>query len=75
MRLEYNFSGTNNNGNIMSQKISVSGGANKIQTFYYDGVNRLSRTIESGGYDRTYGYDRWGNRWVTSSIGLSYVDN
>jgi len=55
--------------------MSVSGGANLTQTFTYDGVNRLSRAIESGGYDRTYGYDRWGNRWVSSSSGLSYVDN
>ena len=53
MWLEYNFDGTQNNGNIKSQKMSVAGGATRTQTFEYDGVNRLLSAIETGGYSQT----------------------
>ena len=74
MRLEYNFSGTNNNGNVLSQKTSVAGGNDHTQTFTYDGVNRLASVNEAGGYAQTYGYDQWSNRWVSSSTGLYNAD-
>ena len=75
MRLEYNFSGTNNNGNIVSQTVTAAGGVTRMQTFTYDGVNRLESAMETGGYSQSYGYDRWSNRWVSSSSGLSYADS
>jgi RHS repeat-associated protein len=72
-QLEYNFSGTQNNGNLASQVIIRPGG-NWTQNFSYDGINRLSAGYEVGGYNRTYGYDRWGNRYVSSSTGLAHPD-
>ena len=74
MRLEYNFSGTANNGNIASQSMSANGSIDRIQTFAYDGVNRLASASESSGYSQTYAYDRWSNRWLNSSSGLAYAD-
>ena len=75
MRLEYNFSDNYNNGNLISQSISVNESISRIQTFTYDGVNRLESAMETGGYSQSYGYDRWSNRWVSSSSGLSYADS
>jgi RHS repeat-associated protein len=75
LQLEYNFSGTNNNGNLSSQVISRPGNVWQ-QSFYYDNVNRLSTAIEPGlhGWTRTYGYDQYGNRWVQISTGLAHSD-
>jgi RHS repeat-associated protein len=42
------------------------------QNFDYDGVNRLTSAVETGGWSRGYGYDRYGNRWVSSSTGLAH---
>jgi RHS repeat-associated protein len=72
-QLEYNYSGTQNNGNLTSQTIYRSAGS-WTQNFGYDGINRLSAAYEVGGYNRTYGYDRWGNRYVPSSAGLAHAD-
>jgi RHS repeat-associated protein len=72
LRLEYNFDATGyNNGNVVSQSIYRPGG-NWYQSFQYDGVNRLSKANESGGFNQTYGYDQHGNRSVTSSTGLAH---
>jgi len=57
MRLEYNFSGTNNNGNVLSQKTSVAGGNDHTQTFTYDELNRMASVKKACGYAQTYGYD------------------
>jgi len=42
-------------------------------TYSYDGVNRLTAASDSGGWSRNYGYDPYGNMWVSSAggIGLS----
>jgi RHS repeat-associated protein len=74
LQLEYNFSGTGNNGNLLSHVILRPGYNTWQQTFIYDGVNRLSNASESAGFNRTYGYDQYGNRWVAYSTGLQHSD-
>ena len=56
---------TTNNGNILGATIASSGGVNASQAFGYDRVNRLTASNESGSWTRNYGYDEWGNGWVT----------
>jgi RHS repeat-associated protein len=68
LKLEYNFSGTTNNGNVLSQTTS-RGGINWEQDFEYDNVNRLTRVTETGGqgtnFVRKYGYgNQYGNRYI-----------
>ncbi len=63
--LGYHYSGTANNGNLMSHTIARPGRTQPwTQTFTYDAANRLETARETGGYDREFGYDRYGNRWV-----------
>ncbi len=68
-----------NNGNVREQKIWAKKGngtyLNLLQTYDYDGLNRLTVFGESvlgggssgGSWTQTNGYDRWGNRWAVSS--------
>lgn len=39
------------------------------QSLSYDGLNRLTQDTDSGGWARTFNYDRWGNMWVTNASG------
>jgi len=64
---------TANNGNVSSQTITRDG-STWIQSYTqtpYDGVNRLKSAQETGGaapeWSQTYGYDAFGNRWVSSN--------
>jgi RHS repeat-associated protein len=67
VQLGYNFSGTGNNGNVVSQQISrFNNGLNLTQSFTYDGVNRLLSATE-GSSARNYEYDQYGNRWIGTS--------
>jgi len=34
-------------------------------------LNRLETALETGSWSQSYGYDRWGNRWVSSSSGYA----
>ena len=61
--LGYHYHATQNNGNLMSHTITRSG-TTWTQTFGYDGVNRLETANETNGYNRKFGYDAFGNRWV-----------
>ena len=61
--LGYDYHATQNNGNLMSHTITRSG-TTWTQTFGYDGVNRLETANETNGYNRKFGYDAFGNRWV-----------
>ena len=75
-QIEYSFSSTANNGNVQSQKILRPGVALPWQQNYtYDALNRLLSASESanGGssWNRTYAYDRYGNRRVASSSGIA----
>ncbi len=63
-----------NNGNVLSQWIARNGTAAPwVQSFGYDGVNRLNQATETLGqggaqsWQETYGYDAYGNRSIPSS--------
>ena len=61
-----------NNGNVLKQTIVASGQPAMVQTYTYDAVNRLKTTTETNAatqaiaWSQTYGYDRFGNRWVSA---------
>jgi RHS repeat-associated protein len=61
-----------NNGNVMRQTIAAPG-LSLTQDYCYDSLNRLSSASENSGanWSQTYGYDRWGNRWVSASSGYT----
>ena len=61
--LGYDYHATQNNGNLTGHTITRSG-TTWTQTFGYDGVNRLKTATETNGYNREFGYDAFGNRWV-----------
>jgi len=68
LKLDYGYGTTSNNGNLLSQTISI--GATIIsQSYGYDSLNRLASATESGAWSQSYSYDRYGNRAVTSSSG------
>jgi RHS repeat-associated protein len=85
LRLDYGYgAGSTNNGNILSQRIVVSGapGLDVRQDYTYDELNRLKTATEvttSGSvqqWKQTYDYDRYGNRAVRtpeSTIGMSVL--
>jgi RHS repeat-associated protein len=72
-RLDYgDYGGTANNGNVLSQSIyHQATGGTWTQAFTYDGANRVTSVSEAAAagpaWSQTYGYDRFGNRWVPSS--------
>ncbi len=82
--LDYSYGTTNNNGNVLSQTITAPGLTQLTQFYAYDSLNRLEiateRTSGQGAacpdsasqWCQKFGYDAWGNRWVTSS---SYMPN
>ena len=77
LKLGYDYSGSANNGNLAGHTI-VRSGETWTQNYTYDGVNRLASAMEvdqppvqDDGYDRTFGYDRYGNRWVASNSGMA----
>ena len=69
LSLDYSYGATNNNGNVLSQTITATG-FSKQQSYSYDALNRLQQADEIGSWSQTYGYDRYGNRWVNPG---SYV--
>jgi RHS repeat-associated protein len=62
---------TQNNGNLASQTIT-RGAQSWMESYSYDGANRLSAASESGAgtWAQNYGFDTRGNRWVSSYSGL-----
>lgn len=58
-----------NNGNLLGQTIVVNGVTQSVQSFTYDGLNRLFTATEApaagAAWSQGYTYDRWGNRAVT----------
>jgi RHS repeat-associated protein len=62
----------NNNGNVQTAGI-VAPSLNLTQTFGYDKAKRLTSAAETGGtgeWSQGYGYDAYGNRWVSSGTTL-----
>ena len=58
---------TANNGNVMSQSITVPGLTHPfVQTYTYDSLNRIANAIETNDstqtWKQTFVYDRYGNR-------------
>ncbi len=74
LELGYDYHATQNNGNLMSHTITRSG-TTWTQTFGYDGVNRLKTATETNGYNREFGYDAFGNRWLKSNTGRTLGDS
>ncbi len=71
LNLSYDYGTTNNNGNVLSQTITVptfgiNAGFTAVQNYAYDSLNRLTQATEtiSGNqsWKQTFGYDRFGNR-------------
>ncbi len=69
LRLDYGYGTTNNNGNALSQGITI-GTTSFSQSYEYDALNRLLSAREGSNWSQTYAYDRYGNRAVTA--GSSY---
>lgn len=60
---------TTNNGNLITQTM-----ATLRQDYGYDKANRLTSAAESGGsseWSQTYGFDAYGNRWVSANSGYT----
>ena len=74
LELEFHYSGTANNGNLATQIIRQPGHSWR-QDYVYDILNRLSTATETNGFSRSYGYDRYGNRWVAASSGIIAADS
>ncbi len=77
LKLNYDYGTTANNGNVLSQTITVptvgtSNGFTAVQTYDYDSLNRLKDATETISSTETwkqvFSYDRYGNRnFVTGS--------
>jgi RHS repeat-associated protein len=76
-----NWGTTNNNGNLQSVASSEGGPAalsslpQFTESFGYDGTNRLTSASDSGSWLRTFGYDQYGNMWVTGNSGVLLAGN
>jgi YD repeat-containing protein len=74
------FDAAQNNGNLLGKAEYVGGPAAAAaltgfgQSFSYDGVNRLTGVSDSG-YTRSFGYDQWGNMWVSGYSVLAPAGN
>jgi RHS repeat-associated protein len=68
-------SGTDNNGNVLRQENYIPGSNFFQDNFGYDSFNRLSSLGEklngvgADTFHQMYGYDRWGNRTISSATG------
>ena len=62
----YGYGTTNNNGNLLSQSISIPGWG-VTQSYGYDALNRLTSASESASWSQSYGYDQYGNRTSVTS--------
>ncbi len=60
---------SNNNGNIQSQTIAAPG-LNVTQSYTYDNLNRLIGASEGSSWSRAFGYDAYGNMWVSANSGV-----
>jgi RHS repeat-associated protein len=75
LKLEYDYGMTQNNGNVLSQKITVPAigtvsGFVAVQSYEYDSLNRLKSAVETPygqtteNWRQVFDYDRYGNRTV-----------
>lgn len=85
LKLTYNYATGADNGNLVSHIIQ-QGSSAWSQSYQYDALNRLVCATEATGsnppvpcaqqnsWQQTFGIDRFGNRWMTSSTGFPTVD-
>ncbi len=66
LQLDYGYGTANNNGNVLSQTITI-GSTVMSQSYSYDSLNRLSSATETSAWSQTYDYDRYGNRAVRNT--------
>jgi RHS repeat-associated protein len=70
LKLDYAYGTTSNNGNVLSQTITI-GSTVMSQGYGYDGLNRLSSATETFNsaqqWQQNYDYDRFGNRAVRNT--------
>ena len=73
LKLEFNYGGSDNNGNVKSQTITTPtvgniAGFTATQNYTYDSLNRIKQATEvvtgqpTQGWQQTFVYDRYGNR-------------
>lgn len=72
LKLDYSYGSVANNGNVLSQTITVPSGFTATQNYNYDSLNRLKDATESISsvqvWKQAFAYDRYGNRrFVTGS--------
>ncbi len=70
----------NDNGNLQTATYANGGTGTPAsltftQTFGYDNVNRLISASDNGGWSRNFGYDAFGNQWVSGSSGIRLAGN
>jgi RHS repeat-associated protein len=75
-----NWTGGNNNGNLPSQTVTHNGpnfsGQMQFSPSYgYDALNRLTSATEGSNWSQSYGYDQYGNMWLTGSSGSLPAQN
>ncbi len=65
LQLELNYGTTQNNGNLLTQIITMPG-LSLSQTYTYDALNRLETAVENAGssWKQKFTYDRYGNRRI-----------
>ncbi len=71
LKLELDYGATNNNGNVLTQKITVPGLGQLTQTYTYDALNRLLTAAETSGgsgWQQHFQYDPFGNRQYLSAV-------
>jgi RHS repeat-associated protein len=76
LKLEYGYGTTANNGNVLSQKITVKRPSQSDlvfdQIYTYDSLNRITSAEEKTGttvnWNQTYMFDRYGNRNFNESL-------
>jgi RHS repeat-associated protein len=70
LELDYSYGTTSNNGNVLSQTITI-GSTVMIQGYGYDALNRLMSATETFNsaqqWQQNYDYDRFGNRAVRNN--------
>jgi RHS repeat-associated protein len=76
LKLEYGYGSTANNGNVLSQKITIKRPSQSDlvfdQLYTYDTLNRITSAEEKTGttvnWNQTYTFDRYGNRNFNESL-------
>ena len=76
LNLVFTYGVATNNGNVQTQTITVPGLSQPfIQNYTYDELNRIASATETNNVSQTwtqgFGYDRYGNRNVTSGSGVT----